>query len=158
MDVFSDSELFDESAPHVRPEADGTADLLTVSPDRAVPRLGEGVLRHAVYVIAVLAVLGVAALALRAGHPSPEHNPSHRAARKRQPRARPTKAGTRVRARVHHHAPGAQAPAPVGPSRVIVTAPSSGAERPTRDENVGSGRPISPSPVGKTEQFAYLGE
>jgi hypothetical protein len=157
MDQFCDSDLFDEdvSLPP-SPEAEDDTDPLATSIDGDSRRLdGRRTTRLIAFVFAALVMLLIGGFALRvtggptgqhAGAIAERHHPKH-----------PARAHAHRPTAVHHPEQGAQAPAPLGPSRVIVDPPSRGAERPTRDESVGSGRPSSPSVVGKTEQFAYLG-
>lgn len=157
VDVFSDSDLFDESAPYLPPsDTAGAADPLTVSCDDASPRPpGEGVSRRAVYVTAALVLLVVAVLALHAGQPSPERHPVHGAGRRHHPRARAPQ--QRRRPTMSRRVPTEKAPAPVVATKVVVVVPNNGPERPTKTEGVGIGRPNTPSHVGSTEQFGYLG-
>lgn len=157
MDAFTDSELFDDDAPHVPfSHADGAADPLTVPSNGASTRLrGEGVPRRALYVIAALVLLVVAVLALHAGQPSPERHPLHGTVRRHHLRARAPR--QRRRPAMSRKVTAGKAPAPVVAAKVVVTMPSSSPERPTRTESVGSGRPIGTGPVGSTEQFGYLG-
>ena len=157
VDIFSDSDLFDESPPYLPPsDAAGAADPLTVSSDGASTRLrGEGVPRRAVYVIAALVLLVVAVLALHAGQQSPERHPVHGAVRGHHPRARSPR--HRRRPAMSRRGPTEKAPAPVVATKVVVEVPNSGPERPTRTESVGTGRPTSTGQVGNTEQFGYLG-
>jgi hypothetical protein len=158
MDVFSDSELFDDDAPRVSvPEMDGTADPLRVSSASASPLQHDaGVPRGVVYVVVVLAVLAVAALALHAGGSSSQRQPSHGMARRHHVRTHRSHRGSRpVNRRVVARvvvSPAADAP------RVVVEPPSSGPVRPTGGEDVGIGRPTPAPPVGNTEQFGYLGK
>ncbi len=156
MEAFTDSELFDDDAPCAPPPlADEGTDPLTVSPDSATSRLRtEGVPRRAVYVVAVLGVLVVAALALRAGRPSPER-PLHGTARSRH--VRPHAPRPRKGTVMHRPATAGRAPIPVSAAKAVVGLPSSSPERPSRNEGVGSSRPSSTPPVGNTEQFGYLG-
>jgi hypothetical protein len=157
MDAFTDSELFDDDAPHV-PFSDtaGATDPLTVPSDGASTRLrGEGVPRRVLYVIAALVLLVVAVLALHAGQPSPERHPVHGALRRHHPRARAPR--HRRRPTMSRRVLTGQAPAPVVATKVVVVVPNSGPERPTRTESVGTGRPTSTGHVGNTEQFGYLG-
>jgi hypothetical protein len=157
MDAFTDNELFDDDAPHV-PFSDtgGAADPLTVSSDGASTRLrGEGVPRRVLHVIAALVLLVVAVLALLVGQPSPERHPLHGAVRRHHPRARAPR--QRRRPAMSRRVPTEKAPAPVVATKVVVQVPSSAPERPTRTEGVGIGRPNTPSHVGSTEQFGYLG-
>jgi hypothetical protein len=152
-----DSELFDDDAPHVPfSDIDGAADPLTVSSDGASTRLrGEGVPRRALYVVAALVLLVVAVLALHTGQPSPERHPLHGAVRGHHPRARALR--HRRRPAMSRRVLTGKASAPVVATKVVVVLPSSGPERPTRTESVGTGRPTSTGQVGNTEQFGYLG-
>jgi hypothetical protein len=155
MDAYTDSELFDDDAPHVPFSGTGGAeDPLTVPSDGASARLrGEGVPRRALYVIAALVLLVVAVLALYVGQPSPGHHPSHGAVRRHRARAPQPRRRRAMSRRVE----AGKAPAPVVAAKVVVTVPSNSPERPTRTESVGSGRPIVTPSVGSTEQFGYLG-
>jgi hypothetical protein len=155
MDAFTDSELFDEDAPHVPlSDTDGAADPLTVPSGGASTRLrSEGVPLRVLYVIAALVLLVVAVLALHAGQQSPERHPVHGAVRRHHPRARAPR--HRRRPAMSRRAP--RGKAPVVATKVVVVVPNSGPERPTRTESVGTGRPTSTGQVGNTEQFGYLG-
>ena len=157
MDAFTDSELFDESATHVSPpETNEAVDPLTVSSDDASPRpYREDALRRVMYAAAALAVLLVVVLAFHAGRSSREpHTPSGAVNRHRTRSRAPRRRRLVV---VRHRATADRASAPVAAARAVVRVPGSGPERPTRTESVGIGRPTSASPVGNTEQFAYLG-
>lgn len=157
MDVFTDSELFDDAAPHVPfSDTDGATDPLTVSSEGGSTRLrGERVPRRALYVIAALVLLVVAVVALHSGRPSPERHPVHGAGRRHHPRARAPR--QRRRPAMSRRVPTEKAPTPVVATKVVVQVPSRAPERPTRTEGVGIGRPNTPSHVGNTEQFGYLG-
>lgn len=157
MDAFTDSELFDDDAPHVPfSDTDRAPDPLTVPSNGASTRLrGEGVPRRALYVVAALVLLVVAVLALHAGQPSPERHRVHGAVRRHHPRARAPR--QRRRPAMSRRVPAGKAPAPVVATKVVVVVPSSGPERPIRTESVGTGRPIGTGHVGNTEQFGYLG-
>lgn len=155
MDVFTDSELFDDDIPHAPlPATDETTDPLTVPSDTASPRpCGEDAPRRAVYVLAALVLLAAAVLALHVGRPSPDRYPSHGVVRRHRARApHPRRQPT-----MSHRATADKAPASVVAAKVVVTVPSSSPERPTRTESVGSTRPIGTGSVGSTEQFGYLG-
>jgi hypothetical protein len=158
MDPFCEDDLFDEDVPFApSPGVEQDTDQLTVPTDDDSRRLnGRHLKWFAVFALAALVALLVSGYISHATGGLAGQHPSLTTKKHRHP-ARRVRASARRRVAAHHQAGEADAP-PVGPSRVIVTAPSSGAERPTRDENVGSGRPNSPSSVGKTEQFAYLGE
>jgi hypothetical protein len=157
MDALTDSELFEDDAPHVPfSDTDGAADPLTVPSEGAPTGLrGEGVSRRALYVIAALVLLVVAVLALRAGQPSPERHPVHGAVRGHHPRARASR--HRRRPAMSRRVLTGKAPAPVVATKVVVVLPNSGPERPIGTESVGTGRPTSTGQVGNTEQFGYLG-
>jgi hypothetical protein len=157
MDVFSDSELFDDDTPPIPLSVtDEAADPLMLSSDSASTRLrGEGVPRRVVYAIAGLVLVVVAVLALHAVRPSPERYPPHGAARRHHSHA--SAPHPRRRPAMDHRVMTGKAPAPVVAAKVVVTVPSSSPERPIRTESVGSGRPTSTGHVGNTEQFGYLG-
>jgi hypothetical protein len=150
VDVFRDSDPFDESAPYLPPsDTAGAADPLTVSFDDASPRLpGERVPRRAVYVIAALLLLVVVVLALHASQPSPERHPLHGTARSHH--VRPHAPRPRKRTVMHRRATAGRAPIPVSAAKAVVGLPS-------RNEVGGTGRPNSALPVGNTGQFGYLG-
>jgi hypothetical protein len=156
MDVFTDSELFDDDAPCAPlPATDEATDPLTVSPDTASPGpRGDGTPRRAVYVLAALAMLVVAVIAAYAGGSSPGLHPSHVVVRRRHTRSRERHPRGRV---VRHRATVRKAPGPVVKTKVVVVVPSSRPDRPTGTESVGNGRPTGPPSVGNTEQFGYLG-
>jgi hypothetical protein len=81
----------------------------------------------------------------------------HHAHRPSELHHHPRSKRARRRTLVRHRAVVASSPAAVDSSQTVAGPPSSGAERPTRDGSVGTARPHSALPVGKTEQFAYLG-
>jgi hypothetical protein len=156
VDVFTDSELFDDDAPCAPlPATDEAADPLTVSSDTASLRpRGEGIPRRAVYVLVALAMLVAVVLAVHAGGSSPGLHPSHVVVRRRHTRSRERHPRRLV---VQHRATARRAPVPVVKTKVVVVVPSSRLDRPTGTESVGIGRPTGPPSVGNTEQFGYLG-
>jgi hypothetical protein len=157
MDPFCEDEIFDDDVP-VAPAlgAESVTDPLTVPTD-GVPLLRDGgrAMRLFAYVLAVLAAVLVCGYVIRpvgglSGHYAPpDAKRDHRYARPSRPHAR--------RGTIHRRATGAHAPVPAGPSQTVVEPPSNDAERPSRDEGVGTERPNSVPSVGNTEQFAYLG-
>lgn len=156
MDVFNDSELFDEGAPGVPlSRADEATDPFIVSPNSKTPRLRIDSVRRALYVVAALAVLVVAALALHVGRSSPERNPRWGMVRSHHVRSHALRLRQRIETR--HRAMASRAPVPLVAAKVVVRVPNSSPERPSRNEGVGIGRPTSVPTVGNTEQFGYLG-
>jgi hypothetical protein len=156
MDVFTDSELFDDDTSCTPlPATDEATDPLTVSSGTASPRpRGEDSPRRAAYVLAALAMLVVAVIAFHTGGSSPGLHPSHVVVRRRHARSRERHPRERV---TQHRAAARKAQAPIVATKVVVAVPSSRPERPTGTESVGNGRPTRPPSVGNTEQFGYLG-
>lgn len=156
MDVFTDSELFDEEAPGVpQSQADEATEPFVVSPNSKTPRLRIDGVRRVLYVVAALAVLGVAALAIHIGRSSPGRGPRWGTVRSHHVRSHALR--LRQRIAIHHRAIASRAPVSLVAAKVVVRVPSSGPERPSRSGGVGIGRPTSAPSVGNTEQFGYLG-
>lgn len=156
MDPFCESDLFDDDVPLAPPPGvEATTDPLTVPVDGVSLHLrGRRAMRFSAYVVAVLVVILAGEFVLRlTGQPSGHyaHHPS--AQRHHHPRSKRARRRTLIR----HRGAVASSPAAVDSPQTVVRPPSSGAERPTRDGSVGIVRPHSALPVGKTEQFAYLG-
>ena len=159
MDSFSDSELFDESAPSVlRSEVDEPPNRLTVSADSAAPRLlNGGASRVAAYAAIALALLVAVVPMFHAGRSSRELHTPHAGTHRHRARSRRAHSRLAVVRRRRVVAPVVIAPAADAP-RVVVEPPSSGPVRPSGGEDVGIGRPTPAPSVGNTEQFGYLGK
>ena len=158
MDAFTGSELFDDDAPCAPlPQTDESTGPLTVIRQRilATARCGRAGPLCVCGRCAGVAVLVVAALALRVGRSSPERNPRRGTVRSHHVRSHAPRPRQRVVTR--RRAVEGRVAVPLVAAKVVVRMPNSGPEHPSRSEGVGIGRPVSAPTIGNTEQFGYLG-